>query len=82
MFKKTLLILSFFFFSSFNFNKDTEKLDYILFLLEKAYFQGQKDALENDIRIKLYNDTCWVWTKTPWEDGREPIYDPLKDCSK
>ena len=34
--------------------------------LEQAYFEGQKDALEGDIRIKLVSDSTYVWIKSPW----------------
>ncbi len=34
--------------------------------IEQAYFEGQKDMLQGDQRIKLITDgkdTCYVWTK-------------------
>lgn len=34
--------------------------------LEQAYFEGQKDALEGDIRIKLVSDSTYIWIKSPW----------------
>lgn len=39
-------------------------------LVELAYFEGQRDALEGDIRIK-YDEQfkCWRWIKTPWNNG-------------
>lgn len=43
-------------------------------LAEAAYFEGQADALNGDIRIKFTNDSCWIWTKSPWSDNRLPIY--------
>lgn len=43
--------------------------------VEKAYFEGQKDALENDIRITK-KDSCWVWIKSPWDNKQKPIYNP------
>jgi len=49
--------------------------------LEKAYFEGQKDVLSGDVRIKRVGDK-WTWIKSPWEGGRPPIYDPLKDPSQ
>ena len=48
-------------------------------LAEWAYFEGQVDALNNDIRIK--QDTangCWVWTKSPWDSGRSPKFNPCE----
>ncbi len=44
--------------------------------IEKAYFEGQKDALNGDIRIKKTSDSCYVWIKSPWDNKREPIYIP------
>ena len=48
--------------------------------LEQAYFEGQKDVLNNDIRIKLNNDSCYIWTKSPWDDGTPPMYNPSYTC--
>jgi hypothetical protein len=36
---------------------------------EKAFFWGQKNAIEGDIRIKKINDSTWIWAKSPWDDG-------------
>lgn len=44
--------------------------------LERGYFEGQKDALNGDIRIKLNKDSVYVWKKSPWNNGTEPIYNP------
>lgn len=44
--------------------------------VEKAYFEGQKDYMENDIRIKLNSDSILVWKKSPWNDNRKPLYQP------
>jgi hypothetical protein len=49
-------------------------------ILEQAYFEGQRDALENDIRIKRNQDSCWIWVKSPWDSGRPPIFNPSFDC--
>jgi hypothetical protein len=44
---------------------------------EYAYFEGQKDALEGDVRIQMNEDsTCYKWIKTPWDSGKRPIYEP------
>jgi hypothetical protein len=48
--------------------------------LEQAYFEGQRDALQNDIRIKRNADSCWIWTKSPWDNGRPPMFDPSFEC--
>ncbi len=39
--------------------------------LESAYFEGQKDAIEGDLRIKKI-DSCYVWTKSVWDDTKKP----------
>lgn len=44
----------------------------ISFVLEQAYFEGQLDAIEGDIRIEL-DDKGYIWTKSPWDSGREPV---------
>ena len=43
---------------------------------EKAYFEGQKDALNNDIRIRLDKDSCYQWIESPWDNKKMPIYNP------
>jgi len=45
-------------------------------IAEQAYFEGQRDYANGDIRITFTNDCCWVWTKSPWNSGQEPIYNP------
>lgn len=49
--------------------------------LEEGYFEGQKDALTGDIRIvqvRSEDSTVvkWAWSKSPWESGKSPIYQP------
>lgn len=44
-------------------------------IIEQAYFEGQRNALNNDIRIKREGGK-WIWTKSPWDDGLEPVFDP------
>jgi len=44
--------------------------------LEGAYFEGQCDALEGDIRIKKIDDGCYVWLKSPWDDGHSVDFNP------
>jgi len=48
---------------------------------EVGYFEGQKDALEGDIRIDQDSAGCWYWSKSPWDpDGigyvRQPVFKP------
>ena len=48
---------------------------------EEAYFEGQKDALTGDVRIKKNIDSCWVWTKSCWDSGKQPLFNPSVVCS-
>lgn len=43
------------------------KNDKIKQIMEWAYIEGQKDALEGDIRIKKLNDSTYVKTKSLWD---------------
>lgn len=43
---------------------------------ERAYFEGQRDALDGDIRIKMGKDSSYIWIKSPWNNGDKPIYNP------
>ena len=45
---------------------------------EKAYFEGQRDALTGDIRVKNTAEG-WIWTKSPWDNGQKPVYNPSVD---
>jgi len=44
--------------------------------LERGYFEGQKDAINGDIRIKLNSDSIYIWKKSPWDDGCYVTYNP------
>jgi len=35
--------------------------------MEYAYFEGQKDYSEGDVRIQLREDGQWEWTKSCWD---------------
>jgi prepilin-type N-terminal cleavage/methylation domain-containing protein len=49
---------------------------------EKAYYDGQRDALEGDVRIKKISASQYIWIKSPWDDGTEPkFHPPVKDSS-
>lgn len=47
-----------------NNKNNTDKIKQIM---EWAYIEGQKDALEGDIRIKKLNDSTYVKTKSLWD---------------
>ena len=42
---------------------------------ESAYFEGQYDAMHGDVRIRQV-DSLWVWTKSPWCSGQQPVWNP------
>lgn len=48
---------------------------------ERAYFEGQKDAINGDIRIARI-DSIYVWKKSPWDSGKRSIYHPTIEDSK
>ena len=35
--------------------------------LEVGYFEGQKDAVEGDVRVRK-KDSTWTWTRSPWDN--------------
>lgn len=41
---------------------------------EYSYFEGQRDALDGDVKISFPNDSTFIWTKSPWNDGKKPIF--------
>ena len=46
---------------------------------EEAYYEGQKDAIEGDIRIEKNQEGVYEWTKSCWDSGREPSFQPGKE---
>lgn len=64
--------------------KSQEKMsiqDQRFYLMERGFFEGQKKALQADIRIQKSGDV-YIWTKSPWDDGKPPVYIPTKTDSK
>ena len=60
-------------------NNRNEKIETALWILsEKSYFEGQKEAISGDVRIKK-TETGWIWVKSPWDTGRAPVYNPSAD---
>jgi hypothetical protein len=58
-------------------NETEEKLNLFLReVAEEAYFEGQKDYMNGDIRIKKTYDSTYIWVKSPWDSGKEPIFNP------
>jgi hypothetical protein len=55
------------------------KYDTTIMLIEYAYFEGQKDALNGDIRIKKEEGSeNYIWSRSPWDDDDKIIFDPKK----
>jgi hypothetical protein len=49
--------------------------------MERAYFEGQKAALSGDFRIIKEENGCYSWSKSPWNNGDLPVYNPSKNCN-
>ena len=50
--------------------------------MEKAYFEGQKDAIEGDIRIQKVGNH-YKWTKSCWDNSDRVVkFDPENDTLK
>lgn len=44
--------------------------------LEKAYYEGQRDFQNGDIKIS--NENCPKWIKSPWDNNKTTTYIPCK----
>jgi len=42
-------------------------------LTEKAYYEGQVDYANGDIRIKSNRYGCYYWIKSPWDNEQDEI---------
>lgn len=49
---------------------------------EYGYYIGQKDAIENQIKIQEDEDGCYYWIESPWKDQRETRVVLTKYCDK
>ena len=47
--------------------------------VEAAYFEGQLDAISHDVRIEKVNDSTYRWTKSCWDSGKDPIFQPTPE---
>jgi len=57
-----------------------ELLDLIKLKMEYAYFEGQKDALNGDFRIKKTYEGVYVWVSSCWDESLDPmLYDPSEE---
>ncbi len=60
----------------------TEAENLVIKAIEQGYFQGQKDALKGKYALKMVSDSCAVWTASPWDSGRKPIYKEVNTICK
>jgi hypothetical protein len=45
--------------------------------LEKAYFEGQRNAIKGRIDISFdKTKNRYIWTRSPWDTGRNPTFEP------
>lgn len=51
-------------------------------LAEQSYFKGQKGAIRGDIRIELSSDSTYIRSKSCWDNGQKPAWNPSKLDSK
>ena len=65
---------------TFSLNSCTYSEGEVIHKLEQAYFEGQKDALNGDVRIRKNGDSCWIWTKSCWDNGKQPTFNPSIVC--
>jgi hypothetical protein len=60
-------------------NKITTKIsDVVGRGMEQAYFEGQRDYQNGIIRIEKC-DSGYVWSSSPWDDGRTPSIQFFKE---
>ena len=43
---------------------------------ERCYYEGQRDALQGNVRIKLNKDSTHIWISSPWRDGKTHEFNP------
>lgn len=55
--------------------KDELNSKLIELAMEYAYFEGQKDVLEGNLKIEQQNEN-YVWVGSPWDDNKPAIYNP------
>jgi len=48
----------------------------VQYSMERAYFEGQRDAATNDWRVGTNEMGEWVWLSCPWDGGTNTFYDP------
>ena len=44
---------------------------------EKAYFEGQRAAMEGDLKIRKLDNRTYLWVKTPYADSTKPYKDTI-----
>lgn len=66
----TLIAIFFYIVSTGTKQSNDRLINGVLKLQEESYFEGQRDALNDDIRIDILRD-CWI--KSPWDQGKKPL---------
>lgn len=56
--------------------------DAILMEIEHAYFKGQSDYLDGDIRVAKDSHGRYVWVRSCWDDGTAPLWKPSLEDPK
>lgn len=46
------------------------------YAVEFAYYEGQRDAINGDVRIEKNTYGEYHWIKTPWDGGINPLFKP------
>ena len=58
-------------------NDASESIDMItgvMTVMEYAYFEGQRDALNGEIKIQMpLIDSTWTWIESPWDNNPERV---------
>jgi hypothetical protein len=49
----------------------------VVLTTEKAYAEGQADAIKGDVRIHPIGDSTYVYIKSPWDNGMKPMNDTI-----
>jgi uncharacterized protein YcfL len=57
--------------------------DDLRMVMERAYFCGQRDAINGVVVIKFdTDDSLYKWKDSPWNSRRETLYKMTKDDNK
>jgi hypothetical protein len=71
--------------------EDSDSKMQVVKIAERAYADGQRDAMEGVIRIEIVNDSQIIFTKSPWDECSDEskyfkcdvrFYDTIKTSKK